>query len=152
MSNEKKKTTRVDRATDFFKNNRLSAYLIVLGIIVVAAGLVAGGLGNVLDLFNRFRHDSGDAKTSVTVTLPADLTFRQAIELLAEDAKGVALFDPSCSKELVGAVVKVGTIRARTVVDLMEGLRYRLPPAAQQQQYKVKALTERGIYEISCKN
>lgn len=151
MKEAKKDVTQVDRWIKRLKNNKRIAILILLALVIIGIGAVAGGLENIADLVKLIRGNSVESKDSISVTVPKGQTFKQAVELLAGDAKAVARFETSCGDDLLAAVVKDGPMRGRTVVDLIKMLKYRLPSPLQGRHFTVTVLMEGGLYEISCK-
>jgi hypothetical protein len=121
-----------------------------LGALVAGAGAVAGGASQLMNFWQRVVGSSTSAGDSYTVKLPAGLSFRQAVSMLAADADAAARFDPNCGSPLLDAPVVPGTIKAATTLDLMEQLRYRLPRPMQNTKYKIQVLLNGGVYEVTC--
>ena len=86
---------------------------------------------------------------SVAISLPSDMTFRQAAEMIVENDNQTAVFS-DCDQTALGAKLRGGTISGRTHGMLLEGLKYRLINSTDSLSYRVEHLKDRGIYEIRC--
>jgi hypothetical protein len=86
---------------------------------------------------------------SVTISLPAEMTFRQAAEMIAENDNQTATFH-DCLEPLLNAKLRGGTISGTTHTNVLETLKYRLSAPNDSFVYRVVHVQHRGIYEIDC--
>jgi hypothetical protein len=145
----KQETNKIERLISKLKNHPVITVFTLAGIVIIWLGTVAGGVNKVVDVWERI-FGSAAPSSLITVNLPSNLTFKQAVQLLVEDARAGAKFDHKCPSKLMGAVVKSGEMRGRTVTDLLEQLRYRVLTGQGVANYRINVLMEGGVYEISC--
>jgi len=145
-----KPSTRVDRAILRLKNHPILSAAILIGVIIVALGAVAGGLTDLFGLREILLRPTSSKGTSITLTLPSGLTFKQAVVLLADDAMVSVTFHTSCPQALLEANVRPGRMRATTTTALLENLRYRIPRSTPGLTYNVQIGDNGGLYEITC--
>ncbi len=88
---------------------------------------------------------------SVAVNLPAGLTLRSAIAVIAESDDVAAVITDSCTDEYMSLMIREGVLRAGNTASLIEGLQYR---TTETSSVSVLATldSKKGIYEVSCSN
>lgn len=88
---------------------------------------------------------------SISLTLPDDMTIRNAIKFLADVDGFTADFNANCKDELLNARVNGGQLTGKSTVEIIELLRLRLKSPHPPADYSVNKLPEKGTYVISCK-
>ncbi len=89
-------------------------------------------------------------EASVTVSLPDNISLKNAILLLVDNDRSTANFKSGCPEALLNLKVRGGTISARDTAELISQLNYRLIGPKVGLTIYVTKDKQRGIYEINC--
>jgi hypothetical protein len=86
---------------------------------------------------------------SITIGVPANTSFGQAVKMVAKNDNHVAIFD-LCDDALLDTKLEPGPLSASNHTNLLQLLQYRLVDPPAEHTYHVAFLKDKGIYEIHC--